>query len=333
MNAYERIAIGFLLTGLAPASSPARAEPAFWTTDGAVGESRFELTVEIECVGNPLCPFLDGISTSGATDLTGRGTAWVESGGTFELRTDQVLDVPPPSSVWRVEGEDFSMTPILIGTPRVENGVVFGVTGGPWEVPGLAFGPFGPVTVTTDLDLGLRFDLLGLGEDMPGQVAGPGLASATIDFEMTDAETFEVRNLFFDLTESSTTSLDPGTLTITQIGGVELNLSGRILLELRADAADLLWTPLATAQDYDVATGSLDGLLASGGDFITATDACAAEDHAGTTLSHASLLPAPGSARWFLVRASTGGGPGTYDIPFPGQTAPRPPDAPDGCGT
>lgn len=82
------------------------------------------------------------------------------------------------------------------------------------------------------------------------------------------------------------------------------------------------WPTLAVATRYDVVRGDLTTLLASGGSFAVATQACVAGNLAGT---HAEdpLEPAPGFGLWYLVHAANCTGVGSYDAPDAAQAAPR----------
>jgi hypothetical protein len=86
--------------------------------------------------------------------------------------------------------------------------------------------------------------------------------------------------------------------------------SGIPQLTLAGDVLD--WNAVAGATHYDVVRGSVAALLGSGGNFTTATDACAVDETADTALTFAAD-PAAGAAYWFLVRPTTCGGAGSYD--------------------
>ena len=78
------------------------------------------------------------------------------------------------------------------------------------------------------------------------------------------------------------------------------------------DANTWTWTPDVDAVGYDIVTGDLGLLRASGGDFLTATTDCLGNDQSGTTLNDA-VMPAAGSASFVLVRGENCSGSGTYD--------------------
>jgi len=84
-----------------------------------------------------------------------------------------------------------------------------------------------------------------------------------------------------------------GFLDTCEVGHLDVTLTG------------LSWTPLAVAAAYDVVAGDLATLVATGGDFSAATQACLADGQAGTVLPHA-IDPGPGAGLWFLVRGVAG---------------------------
>ena len=71
----------------------------------------------------------------------------------------------------------------------------------------------------------------------------------------------------------------------------------------------LSWNPVAGATGYDVVRGSL-SVLRSGG-FTPAVDVCPANDIASTSIT-SSHVPDQGEADWFLIRASSTCGVGSY---------------------
>ena len=79
-----------------------------------------------------------------------------------------------------------------------------------------------------------------------------------------------------------------------------------------AGSASLAWTPLPGATSYDVVRGSVSALRSSGGDYQTATQACAADNTSATSLAMGAD-PAVGEGIWFLVRGVGCAGAGTYD--------------------
>jgi hypothetical protein len=74
----------------------------------------------------------------------------------------------------------------------------------------------------------------------------------------------------------------------------------------------LSWTSVTNATGYDVVRGSLNQLLSSGGDFATSTEECLANNLPSTFLGYESV-PAAGRGSWFLVRAVSCGGAGSYN--------------------
>ena len=81
--------------------------------------------------------------------------------------------------------------------------------------------------------------------------------------------------------------------------------------DLRVDAAQLSWTSLPDAYNYDAVEGSVSDLLASGGDFSQSTTVCLGR------VASASMpntdLPAPGDALYFLVRPRGCLGAGSFN--------------------
>jgi len=74
----------------------------------------------------------------------------------------------------------------------------------------------------------------------------------------------------------------------------------------------LLWTPLAAGDAYDLVRGSLGLLASSGGSFTTSIQTCLSNDQDGNNFVDPAL-PAVGSGFFYLVRATSCGGVGTYD--------------------
>jgi hypothetical protein len=85
---------------------------------------------------------------------------------------------------------------------------------------------------------------------------------------------------------------------------------------------DLDWSAVPGATGYDVVGGRISMLVASGGNFSSATETCYADNVASTSLAIAAT-PALGDGLWFLVRAVNACGAGSYDSGGPGQMAPR----------
>ena len=100
--------------------------------------------------------------------------------------------------------------------------------------------------------------------------------------------------------------------------GLQLERPG----DLNFDPARALeWTPTAGADGYDVVTGDLATLLATG-DFAQAVDACLADGIAVTQVDP-GVDPAPGQGRWYLVRAELAAGPQSWDGNGLGQVGSR----------
>ena len=93
---------------------------------------------------------------------------------------------------------------------------------------------------------------------------------------------------------------------------------------ISVDSAQSLvsWTALTGADTYDLVRGSLTLLNSSGGDYTTATQACLANDLAGTSFTDATV-PALGGGFFYLVRGVSCGGAGTYDSGAASQVGSR----------
>jgi hypothetical protein len=97
------------------------------------------------------------------------------------------------------------------------------------------------------------------------------------------------------------------------ISGVSLGDPGlRNPFDLSVSAGTLWWASVPGATGYDLVRGDLGLLQSGGGNFTTATQACLANNAAPTSLAF-SADPAIGQGWWFVLRAGTAGGPGTYD--------------------
>ncbi|HEX5042263.1 MAG TPA: right-handed parallel beta-helix repeat-containing protein [Candidatus Polarisedimenticolaceae bacterium] len=94
-------------------------------------------------------------------------------------------------------------------------------------------------------------------------------------------------------------------------------------LRFDADRQTLRWTDTTGAQSYDVLRGSLETLRESEGDFDAASDACPADDLAGTALADPTV-PSLGTGVFWLVRGvGCGGLAGTWDDGGLRQSGPR----------
>ena len=89
-----------------------------------------------------------------------------------------------------------------------------------------------------------------------------------------------------------------------------------------ADASTLEWDPVVDANSYDIVRGNLMLLRGSGGDFTAALDNCDAVDVIGTSIP---VVPDPpiDEAWFYLGRATTSGGDGSFDPFGDGLAAPR----------
>ncbi len=320
-----------MLLGLVLTSSPGvLAEQAAWTTDPLVDVSSLEITLSLGCTGNSICFLLNGYSSTQDPLVHGAWTGTLEEGGQLEIRLDQQLKTPP-TEAWLLEVEPVEFGATAVGTPKITAATIFGVSGGPFPIPGLVFGPHGPTLIVDLLTVGAVVDYAF--EDINGDtiellndVFEPveGLMSTT--FEMIDARHFEIRNLSIGFGGERTVALsslfaeEPGELTVTTVGRALVNMSGDLLIRLSLGDDELSWTPMSTSSGYDVVRGDLATLRELGGNFTLATEGCVADDHLeGTTLAYVEI-PEPGAGHWFLVRA---GAAGTYDTATDAQVAPR----------
>ena len=71
--------------------------------------------------------------------------------------------------------------------------------------------------------------------------------------------------------------------------------------------------PVGPASNYDAVRGSLNSLRSSGGNFTTAAQACLGNEMTSTSVTFASN-PSANNGYFFLVRATTCGGDGTYKV-------------------
>ena len=86
-------------------------------------------------------------------------------------------------------------------------------------------------------------------------------------------------------------------------------------------SSTLVWQPVASAR-YDVVRGSLAALRAAEGSFAAATAACEGNDLSATSQPVTATPPA-GDAFWYLVRAVSCAGEGSYDSGAPSQAGSR----------
>ena len=80
------------------------------------------------------------------------------------------------------------------------------------------------------------------------------------------------------------------------------------------------WTPVANAVGYDIVSGSLDALRASGGNF--ANSSCQENDFVGAFYDIGNGIP-HGLGNWYLVRAASPCGNSTYNDGSPSQIGSR----------
>ena len=245
----------------------------------------------------------------------------------MELHLDKTLSIPPvPVTAWVFDIEPITFDPSPVGTPTITSGVFFGTSGGPFFIPGLTFGAFGPTPVSETLVVGSRMDV-----DLDGMdpiervlVVGPGPELMSGSFEMLDATRFEIRNLVVSFSGSEVVPLEdllglgqPGTLTVTTIGQIQINLSAELepLIQLLwVDENGLSWTasPSPNTIGYDAVRGDLDVLSSTAGDFTAATEECLQNNLVTTSLTDNSN-PLLGTGHWTVVRRVTATGNGSYD--------------------
>ncbi len=91
---------------------------------------------------------------------------------------------------------------------------------------------------------------------------------------------------------------------------------GLLLSESGTDTT-LTWSATINASQYDVVRGVLSSLLAAG-DFSASVDNCLALNQSSTTAID-TLVPTTGNGFWYLVRAESVAGKGTYDEASGGQ--------------
>jgi len=328
-RAFKRLLLfGLLLT----LPLVAVAEQSTWKTDSTVGPNSIEITLSLACTGNSLCYFINGYSSTQNPAVTGTGTATLTEGGAWELHLDRQLDVPPVEA-WVFDIEPISFDPTALGTPKITSAIFFGISGGPFLVPGLVFGPFGPILISEVLPVGARLDYAledaeGGIQEITDVVLGPTDEALSALFEMLDATRFEVRDLVVGFSGVDVIDLavlvpgQPGELTVMTDGEIRLNLSGETVIQFSMGRRNLSWTPLHEATGYDVVRGDLGTLRDSDGNFTLATEECVADNQAGTTLPY-TQAPAPSTGHWFLVRAVTPSGNGSYDTAAESQLAAR----------
>jgi len=214
---------------------PALAGDASWTTDDLVGTNESEITIDIACTGNPTVCTLAGLSSPynsmRTTTVSGSGTAELLEGGSFEFDLDTALTTPPVDA-WTAELAPVAFDPLgTVGTPTLTDAFVFGTTGGPFTIPGLVFGAFGPTAIDEMLDLGMRIDITGLPVEIDDAVVGPAAKQVIGTFEMLDDTRFEIRGLQFGGTVTTSESYLGATLDFTIAMTTTMNLSGELIPE------------------------------------------------------------------------------------------------------
>jgi hypothetical protein len=89
-----------------------------------------------------------------------------------------------------------------------------------------------------------------------------------------------------------------------------------------AGSMEMVWSADPLAESYDVVYGNLGALNASGGNFTTSIQGCVAENTAALQVVH-DALPPVGGAFFYLLRASSCAGPGTWDSGAASQVGSR----------
>ena len=113
-----------------------------------------------------------------------------------------------------------------------------------------------------------------------------------------------------------------------------IQVHARPALDLVVEAGKLSWNPLPGTIGFDVVSGDVGRLRATGGDFTAATRECLADDWPGNTLVDPSGPPASRAASWYLVRHVNPFLPGSYDDEPPSLVATRDPEinaSPEAC--
>lgn len=95
------------------------------------------------------------------------------------------------------------------------------------------------------------------------------------------------------------------------IRGIQVRLlDGRVPLFMTE--SELTWRAALASESYDVVSGDLTTLHATGGDFMAATTSCHAENHAVLRVDHSGTPPS-GEGFWYLNRGVTEVAPLSYD--------------------
>jgi hypothetical protein len=92
--------------------------------------------------------------------------------------------------------------------------------------------------------------------------------------------------------------------------------------DVSIDATSWSWLPLGDADWYEVVSGDLGELQASGGDYTTATAQCEVDNLIGSSFVEAGT-PTSGNGFWYLVRGTNCKGEATFDSGAPEQAGMR----------
>jgi len=104
-----------------------------------------------------------------------------------------------------------------------------------------------------------------------------------------------------------------------------VDLHARPAPQLFADRMGLFWRPIVGARDFDLVSGSLRALRASGGDFFESLPFCMADDFDGLRVPFESLPDLSAEGRWYLLRYNGNFGADTYDTDLSSQRGARDP--------
>ena len=193
-------------------------------------------------------------------------------------------------------------------THDVENCMFFiGLENGTYEVLSYAWMPTAPATLS-EVWVDFHPDWVLIGGAWPGELT-QGTVFARHIFTTTNG----IINMHSGIPSGG--NANPGAA----LNGIQLR---RLIPQppLFVERDRLVWLASLDATHYDVASGDLNTLRSSGGNFVVATDACLVDDATALTLPQADN-PAPGEGRWFLVR----GGAFTWNSPGTDQVGDRDP--------
>ena len=213
-----------------------------------------------------------------------------------------------------------------ISTPGIVRIALFGVqsVNGPGDLVKITFHVAGPLGSQTPIDI----TRANINEGAIATTLGPGLFTVCSTPD-ADGDTYSV--CAGDCNDANP-SVHP--LAPELCNGVDDNCDGTVdnvpvphavagpAVARQGASALLSWPAAAGASGYDVVRGSLGLLASSHGNFTTATQACAANDLAATSLLDGTGAAA-GGGLWWLVRGESCGIVGTYDSGVLSQSGSR----------